>query len=208
MLRRAGAGFGSLALAALLADEAAAAQPDADSAGAPGASLSGPGPAGDLPVHAGRPVAGRHVRPQAAAERDHGKPSPKAYLGQTRKLLASPWKFQQARRVRPRSERAVSPRRSVCRSAVRDPLDGRRRRQPSRRLPADEHRRAGGHAAEPGRLGDVRPGHREPEPARLHRDRPRALDRGRTPIRRGVSAGGVPGDVRVRPAKPDPQPQE
>ena len=25
---------------------------------------------------------------------DHGKPSPRAYLGQTRKLLASPWKFR------------------------------------------------------------------------------------------------------------------
>ena len=68
VLRRAGAGFGSLALAALLADEAAADGRPLDAAGRPGAAVAGPGPAGDLPLHARRPVAGRHIRPQAAAE--------------------------------------------------------------------------------------------------------------------------------------------
>ena len=32
--------------------------------------------------------------PKPRLARDNGKPSPKAYLGQTRKLLASPWKFR------------------------------------------------------------------------------------------------------------------
>ena len=32
--------------------------------------------------------------PKPRLDRDHGKPSPKLYLGQTRKLLASPWKFR------------------------------------------------------------------------------------------------------------------
>ena len=31
--------------------------------------------------------------PKPRLNRDHGKPAPKQYLGQTRKLLASPWKF-------------------------------------------------------------------------------------------------------------------
>ena len=35
--------------------------------------------------------------PKLRLARDNGKPSPKAYLGQTRKLLGSPWKFQQTR---------------------------------------------------------------------------------------------------------------
>ena len=32
--------------------------------------------------------------PKPRLNRDHGKPAPKPYLGQTRKLLASPWKFR------------------------------------------------------------------------------------------------------------------
>ena len=32
--------------------------------------------------------------PKPRLTRDHGKPAPKLYLGQTRKLLASPWKFR------------------------------------------------------------------------------------------------------------------
>src|SRR5207248_11034375 len=31
--------------------------------------------------------------PKPRLTRDHGKPSPKLYLGQKRNLLASPWKF-------------------------------------------------------------------------------------------------------------------
>jgi Protein of unknown function (DUF1501) len=94
MLRRAGAGFGSMALAALLADEA---------------SADAPTPANPLstrPSHfrgrarrviflfmPGGPSQVDTFDPKPRLTRDHGKPSPKLYLGQQRKLLASPWRF-------------------------------------------------------------------------------------------------------------------
>ena len=89
MLRRSGAGFGLLAFQALWADQVNA-----------GDSLE--------PRVAHRPARARRViflfmpggpsqvdtfDPKPRLNRDHGKPSPKAYLGQTRKLLGSPWKF-------------------------------------------------------------------------------------------------------------------
>src|SRR5690349_1498138 len=89
LLRRAGAGFGSLALTALLADETRAADPLA--ARAP-----------HFPARAkrviflfmpGGPSQVDTFDPKPRLTRDNGKPSPKPYLGQTRKLLASPWKF-------------------------------------------------------------------------------------------------------------------
>ena len=117
--------------------------------------------------------------PKPRLTRDHGKPSPKLYLGQTRKLLASPWKFRkqgesglEVSELFPHVGACVD-QLCVIRSMVGDDVN-----HPGR-LPADEHGRAGGHAAEPGRLGDLRPGHREPEPARLHRHRPGAADRRR-----------------------------
>ena len=53
--------------------------------------------------------------PKPRLTRDHGKPSPKLYLGQRRKLLASPWKFHKRGAVGLRGERAVPPRRLVHR---------------------------------------------------------------------------------------------
>ena len=103
LLQRTGGGFGGLALAALLADESAAANEAGLTAGA------APVPA---PMSAKRP----HLTPRAKRviflfmpggpsqvdtfdpkpqlTRDDGKPAPKLYLGQQRNLLASPWKFQ------------------------------------------------------------------------------------------------------------------
>ncbi len=94
VLRRAGAGFGSLALAALLADEPALAN-RSDQPLAPRAP--------HLPARArrviflfmpGGPSQVDTFDPKPRLTRDHGKPAPKLYLGQTRKLLASPWKFR------------------------------------------------------------------------------------------------------------------
>jgi Protein of unknown function (DUF1501) len=94
VLRRAGAGFGSLALAALLADESVG-------GGTPRDSLAARTP--PLPARArrviflfmpGGPSQVDTFDPKPTLRRDHGKPSPKAYLGQTRKLLASPWAFR------------------------------------------------------------------------------------------------------------------
>ena len=64
ILRRAGAGFGSVALAALLSDRSGS--PEPPTLWHPGRTRP-PRTPSDLPVHAGRPLAGRHVRPQAAA---------------------------------------------------------------------------------------------------------------------------------------------
>ncbi len=93
MLRRVGGGFGSLALAALLRDETCGAQ----SVAHPHAPRQP-----HLPPRAhrviflfmpGGPSQVDTFDPKPRLTRDHGKPSPKPYLGQTRKLLASPWKF-------------------------------------------------------------------------------------------------------------------
>jgi Protein of unknown function (DUF1501) len=93
LLRRAGAGFGSLALTALLADKGSAASPDAN-------------PLSPRPTHfparakrviflfmPGGPSQVDTFDPKPCLTRDHGKPSPKLYLGKQRNLLASPWKF-------------------------------------------------------------------------------------------------------------------
>jgi hypothetical protein len=94
-LARAGAGFGSLALAALLAEDARGARPGT------GSNPLAPR-APHFPARAkrviflfmpGGPSQVDTFDPKPRLTRDHGKPSPRAYLGQTRKLLASPWKF-------------------------------------------------------------------------------------------------------------------
>jgi Protein of unknown function (DUF1501) len=89
MLKRTGAGFGSLALAALLADKATASNPLAPR----------------LPHFAARakrviflfmpggPSQVDTFDPKPRLTQDNGKPSPKLYLGKQRNLLASPWKF-------------------------------------------------------------------------------------------------------------------
>src|SRR4051794_31347722 len=94
LLRQAGAGFGSLALTALLADEATA----ASAATNPLAARAPHFPARAKRViflfMPGGPSQVDTFDPKPRLTRDHGKPSPKLYLGQTRKLLASPWKFR------------------------------------------------------------------------------------------------------------------
>ena len=90
-------------------------------------------------------------KPRLAA--DYGKPlpfaMPKLDRTKTGNLLGSPFKFSKHGQSRHRSQRAVSECRQACRRPVRHPLDGRGQHQPQRRLPADEHRRAGVLAAEP-----------------------------------------------------------
>ena len=57
-----------------------------------------------------------------------------------------------------------------------------------------EHRLAAHRQAEHGRVGRVRPGHREPEPARVHLAAQRRASPGRRgQLRRGVPAGRLPG---------------
>src|SRR5580698_4849310 len=91
VLRRAGAGFGSMALAALLAD---------------GASAAVPTPANPLSPHPPHfPAGAKRViflfmpggpsqvdtfDPKPRLSKEDGQPSPKLYLGQQRTLLGSP----------------------------------------------------------------------------------------------------------------------
>ena len=92
-LRQAGGGFGMLALHAMLAEESRA---EATS-----------NPLSAKPPHfrarakrviflfmPGGPSQVDTFDPKPRLTKDHGKPSPKLYLGQTRNLLASPWKFR------------------------------------------------------------------------------------------------------------------
>ncbi len=92
-LRRVGVGFGSLALAALLAD-------DVSAGGTPENPLSPRGP--HFPARArrviflfmpGGPSQVDTFDPKPRLTADHGKPAHKLYLGERRKLLASPWRF-------------------------------------------------------------------------------------------------------------------
>jgi Protein of unknown function (DUF1501) len=90
LLRRAGAGFGSLALAALLGDEAAAGS-NPLAARAPHFT-----PRAKRVIFLFMPGGPSQVDtfdPKPRLTRDNGKPSPKLYLNQKRNLLASPWKF-------------------------------------------------------------------------------------------------------------------
>ena len=93
LLQRAGAGFGSLALSALLADETLA--------------VPAVGPLAPKKPHfkarakrviflfmPGGPSQVDTFDPKPELAKRNGKPSPKLYLGKQRPLLASPWKFK------------------------------------------------------------------------------------------------------------------
>ena len=111
MLRRAGAGFGSLALAALLADESRAAAPAANPLAPRDAALQGAGQAGDLPVHARRAVAGGHVRPQARLTKRQRQAVAQALPRPEAEPAGLAVEVPEVRRVRPRSERTLPARR-------------------------------------------------------------------------------------------------
>jgi Protein of unknown function (DUF1501) len=99
LLCRSGAGFGALALSALLAEEAAtpAAVRAADAADS--LSLKRPHFAATAKrviflFMPGGPSQVDTFDPKPRLQADDGKPAPQLYLGQQRTLLASPWKFQ------------------------------------------------------------------------------------------------------------------
>src|SRR5215468_9523963 len=92
MLRRAGAGFGSLALAALLADETRAAPP-ANPLAPRKPHFEARAKRVIFLFMPGGPSQVDTFDPKPELTKQNGKPSPKLYLGQKRNLLASPWKF-------------------------------------------------------------------------------------------------------------------
>src|SRR5947209_4165523 len=88
-LRRMGAGFGSLAMTALLAGEATA-----DSLGPRTPHFRASARRVIFLFMPGGPSQVDTFDPKPRLTKDHGKPSPKLYLGQRRNLLGSPWKFK------------------------------------------------------------------------------------------------------------------
>src|SRR5262245_61258529 len=93
MLQRAGAGFGSLALAALLSDETRAAPP-ANPLAPRKPHFEARAKRVIFLFMPGGPSQVDTFDPKPELTKQNGKPSPKLYLGQRRKLLASPWRFQ------------------------------------------------------------------------------------------------------------------
>ncbi len=85
---------------------------------------------------------------------------------------------------------------AVHRRHLRHPLDARRRAQSRAVAAADELRRGPADPAEHGLVGDLRPGQREPEPARLHRHVPRRLsDPGNAELAGRLPARRLPGHL-------------
>ena len=93
---------------------------------------------------------------------------------------------------------------AVIRSCWAERAEPRRRRLP------DEHRLDPRRPALAGELGELRPGHREPEPARLRRACRTTRRHGRRrPAQLGhrLHAGRLPGDALPRRRRADPQPR-
>jgi hypothetical protein len=93
MLRQLGAGFGSLAFAAMLADEARTEEPSANPLMPRAPHFSARAKRVIFLFMPGGPSQVDTFDPKPRLTSDHGKPSPKLYLGQRRNLLASPWRF-------------------------------------------------------------------------------------------------------------------
>ena len=167
---RAACGFGLMGLAVGARAASAAGEPS-ESAGAEAAAFPGQSEARDLPVHARRPIAHRHLRSQAAAERDHGKPLPfKRPLtfaeDSVGNLMKSPWEFQQYGQSGIESANCfrTSPSMpTICAYSVH----GGRQRGAWRRYAAAAHRIEHVHAARAWAPGSSTAWDREPESARL-----------------------------------------
>ena len=114
LLRQAAVGFGSLALPrSWPTNRRGSRRRRRQSARAQAAALSRAGQAGHLPVHEGRAVARRYLRPQAAARRAttasrSRSPSRACSSPRPGNLLASPWKFEPARPERHRGSASCS----------------------------------------------------------------------------------------------------
>jgi uncharacterized protein DUF1501 len=93
VLQRTGAGFGSLALTALLAGEASGTESNANPLAPRMPHFAARAKRVIFLFMPGGPSQVDTFDPKPRLNRDNGKPSPRPYLGQQRNLLASPWKF-------------------------------------------------------------------------------------------------------------------
>ena len=116
-------------------------------------------------------------------------------------FLASPWKFQPARRVRHRGQRAVPARRRLHGRHLPDPLDEDRPQRPHPGHPGHPHRLGHGRPAEPRLVGQLRPGDREPRTCPPSSCWPR---RSRTPGPRSGAPTSCPAATRGPASWPGP----
>ena len=212
MLLRCANGFGALALAALLREPAFGAalgdaRPDRsdagpsphEPAGAPAAALPGAGPRASSSCSwtAARRRSTRSTpSPGSTASTASRSRSRRSRRSSTTWATCSscPWKFRQyGESGIPVSD--LFPHVGRLRRRPGDhPLDGLEllRAHERQLLPAHRQRAAG--PAEPGRLGDLRPGQRVPGPARLRRAQRRPDPAGRHRLlQQRLPAGGLPG---------------
>ena len=220
LLMQAAFGFGGVALTALAADKAFGGQIESRNEPADGsknpacaaaAPFSGEGEERHLPVHGRRAVAGRYVRPQAAARQ---APRQSRY-----DVIDGRADAVQQHRRRSASRRGSSS--STARAAFRSAICFRTspsmsttwpssasmivqfpRTHERQLLPAHRHRPAG--PAEHGRVGHLRPGQRMPELAGLRGSQRRADSARRArQFRQRLSAGRL---IKARSFAPATQP--
>ena len=182
MLQTASAGFGYLAFAGRLGARRPAAAGNPLRAQA--AALPAAGQAGDLPVHARRPVAGRHVRLQAAARQATTAsrcPSPSRGNKLDGQLLGLAVEVRQhgqsglwARELLPARRRSTSTT-CACSTACTPTRANHGEASCQLHTGSVQLRSGPSHRL----VGHLRPGHREPEPARLRHDLPHAWPRRR-----------------------------
>ena len=181
-----------MALASLLELGRAAGRRRSQVAGQPrngqSAALSAQGQAGDLALPVGRADAPGNLRPQAAigqtprpadARFVHQGPADRPASRGEAELLRAAVRLQAVRQVGAGDLRTVSPSRLDRRRDVHHPLDEDRGHQPRPGPHLHEHRLDDLRPAGGGLLDALRPGQREPGPARLRRadlDRPRRAD--------------------------------
>ena len=126
--------------------------------------------------------------PKPLLDKYHGKPLPTptcAPSARPARRMRSPFTFQKYGQSGIEVSELFAKTAAAHRRHVRHPLDARRRAQSRAVADADELRRRPAAAAQHRLVGHLRPRHREPEPARLHRHVPRRL-----PDRRRRRTGG------------------
>ncbi len=168
------------------------------SVGDPGASFRTQGEASDFSVHARWTLASRHVRLQAAAQ---------AGSWQAAALRASQGglerDFQPAAVAlgvppvwteRDVGQRPVSRGGPVRRRSLLHKVHARLELAPRRRPARAAHRKRYVRAPQHGLVDYLRPGHREPEHARLHHDLSHSEPRRREQLQLGISAGSLRGN--------------
>ena len=173
-LRQAGGGLGALALCWMLEQEAAAGRSwHRRAAIHPAGPLSGEGRASSTCSCTAARATSRHSTPSPISSGWPASrcPAASAPVATRRKvahnpLLATQPDVSQVRPERHRDLRLLASSRRVRRRPGGDPLVLGRQRQPSAGRLRDEHRLDPDGQAEPGELGQLRPGDREPGPAR------------------------------------------